>query len=104
MSTRLSFKEAFARRDKAKAISRERSVSPGVKLILRAGEINRPVEVARLFTTHGISLRKAHETLNRLAAGENVAVELKTTDEAKLCSKLFELGIAAQIAARSKRR
>jgi DNA-binding transcriptional regulator YiaG len=96
MSTKLSFKEALARRDKTKASSRERSASPGVRLILRAGDIARPVDAARLLTTHGISLRKAHETLNRLAAGESVAVELRATNEEKLRAKFSELGIAAR--------
>jgi DNA-binding transcriptional regulator YiaG len=96
MSIKLSFKEALARRDKAKASSRERSASPGVRVILRAGDIARPVDVARLLATHGMSLRKAHETLNRLAAGETVAVELQATSKAKLRGKFSELGIAAR--------
>jgi DNA-binding transcriptional regulator YiaG len=56
----------------------------------------RPVDVARLLARHGHSLRKAHETLQRLAAGESVAVELHASDEKRLRSKLTELGISAR--------
>ena len=56
----------------------------------------RPVDVARLLTRHGHSLRKAHETLQRLAAGESVAVELQVSDEKRLGSKLAELGVSAR--------
>jgi DNA-binding transcriptional regulator YiaG len=65
-------------------------------LILRAGDITRPVDVARLLARHGQSLRKAHDTLQRLAAGESVAVELQSGRHAKLRAELSKLGVAAR--------
>src|SRR5882762_10263409 len=95
MSTRSSFKEALARPGAAKASARGRSASAGVRLILRAGDIARPVDVARLLAQHGLSLRKAHDTLNRLTNGEGVAVELRATEGERLCSELSRLGVMA---------
>jgi DNA-binding transcriptional regulator YiaG len=65
-------------------------------LILRAGDMPRPVDVMRLLAKHGLSLRKAHETLNRLANGESVAVELGAADREKLRADLSKLGIVAR--------
>jgi DNA-binding transcriptional regulator YiaG len=62
---------------------------------LRTGDIARPIDVARLLVQHGLSLRKAHETLNRLANGEGVAVELHVTEGELLCSELSRLGVMA---------
>lgn len=56
----------------------------------------RPVEVARLLAKHGLSLRKAHETLNRLANGESVAIELAASDKKKLRAEFSKLGIDAR--------
>ena len=42
------------------------------RYILRAGDITRPVDVARVLTKHGLSLREAHAILERLAAGASV--------------------------------
>ena len=81
MSTKLSFKEVLGRWDASKASARARSASRGVRLMLRAGEMVRPVDVARLLAKHGLSLRKAHGALERLAAGESVAIELQATDK-----------------------
>ena len=64
--------------------------------MLRAGEMARPVDVARLLAKHGLSLRKAHGALERLAAGESVAIELQATDKKKLRSELSKLGIVAR--------
>jgi DNA-binding transcriptional regulator YiaG len=96
MSTKLSFKEALAAPDRTKASARGRSASPRVRLILRASDITRPVDVARLLTKHGISLRKAHETLNRLVDGESVAIELQAKNTEMLCSKFSQLGVSAR--------
>jgi DNA-binding transcriptional regulator YiaG len=43
-----------------------------------------------------LSLRRAHETLERLAAGESVAVELAAADGGRLRSELARLGILAR--------
>jgi DNA-binding transcriptional regulator YiaG len=58
--------------------------------------MTKPVDVARLLVKHGLSLRKAHETLGRLADGESVAVELQAADEKRLRSELLKLGIVAR--------
>ena len=55
----------------------------------------RPVDVARLLTRHGLSLRKAHDALNRLAEGEAVAVELHAVNRRRLIAELSELEIRA---------
>jgi len=96
MSTKLSFKEALGRRDNAKARSRDRSASPTVRFILRAGDITRAVDLARLLARHGQSLRKAHDTLQRLAAGERVAVELESNSRNRLRADLSKLGVTAR--------
>ena len=72
-----------------------RSGSP-VRLMLRfEGEVDRPVSVARTLKTYGLSLRKAHDVLNRLAAGEVVPVELWSKSLDKMATDLAELGVAA---------
>jgi DNA-binding transcriptional regulator YiaG len=57
----------------------------------------RPVDVARLLAKRGLSLRKAHETLDRLANGEGVAVELAAIDRNKLRAEFSKLGIDVRI-------
>jgi DNA-binding transcriptional regulator YiaG len=64
-------------------------------LILRGGDVTRPVDVARLLTRHGLSLRKAHEVLNRLATEETVAVELHAANRRRLAAELSALGVRA---------
>ena len=56
----------------------------------------RPVDVARLLAKHGVSLRKAHEALERLANGESVAIELAASDRKKLRASFTNLGIDAR--------
>jgi DNA-binding transcriptional regulator YiaG len=78
MSDRLSLKEALARRVSVAAEPRHRSGSP-VALVLRMDSgtgLPRPVDVVRLLERNGLSLRKAHDVLNRLARSETVPVEL----------------------------
>jgi DNA-binding transcriptional regulator YiaG len=94
MSTKSSFRAALERRESTKAKSRARSGSP-IGLVLALDDVKRPVEVVRLLKDHGLSLRKAHETLNRLADGERVAVELQADSARRLVSALAALGVAA---------
>ena len=50
------------------------------------------------FAEHGFSLRKAHETLNRLAGGDSVAVELLGNKPGKTTGSIFaKLGVTAQL-------
>jgi hypothetical protein len=96
MSKRSSLKEALARRASVEGSPRNRSGS-SVALILQADEgegMLRPVDVVRLLMRNGLSLRKAHDILNRLAEGESVPVELPmASDPATLRSALKHLGV-----------
>src|SRR6266581_2131390 len=96
MAKKSSFREARERRDVARAKSQEPSAFPTVKLLLVPRKIGQPVEVARLLTSYGMSLRKAHDTLNRLADRKVVAAELHADDCNKLGSELSSLGIDAR--------
>jgi DNA-binding transcriptional regulator YiaG len=63
--------------------------------VLVLDDVKNPVEVARLLKRHGLSLRKAHETLNRLAQGETVAVELRSETPHDVVSAFSALGVTA---------
>jgi DNA-binding transcriptional regulator YiaG len=97
MSIKLSFKEALGQREGTKEKPQDQSASPIVKLILVPRKIRQPVEVARLLTKYGMSLRKAHDTLDRLAKRDTVAVELYAGDFQKLASDLSALGVEVQL-------
>ena len=94
MSTKSSFRAALERRAGTGERSRELSGSP-VAVVLALDDVKDPIEVARLLKRHGLSLRKAHETLNRLADGETVAIELRSDSSRRLISELAALGVAA---------
>jgi len=82
---------ALGQPEKARADARSRSTFQNRKTVLTAGEIARPVDVVRLLVSAGISLQNAHDILDRLAAGENVVLEL-ALDE-KLIQELHGLGV-----------
>jgi hypothetical protein len=84
------------RRGHETARSRDRSGSP-VALVLVLYDVKHPVEVARLLRKRGLSLRKAHETLNLLANGETVSVDLYADTWDQLISELRALGVRARI-------
>src|SRR5712664_2824752 len=94
MSTKLSFREALEQRGEPKEKSREQSNFP-IRLMLELDDIKQPVSVARLLTKRGMTLRKAHETVNRLADRRAVAVELCADNVGKLTSELSALGVNA---------
>ena len=94
MSTKLSFREALELREETQAKPPVQSGSP-VRLNLANRKIQQPVDVARYLRSRGISLRKAHEAIDRLAARETVAIELYADDAAKLISELSDLGVNA---------
>ena len=95
MSKKLSFREVFERRDDARVESREQSDSPVVRLLLTLEKTTQPVDIALLLRKYGMTLRKAHDTLNRLAMRETVATELRTDDTDKLRRELAALGVKA---------
>jgi DNA-binding transcriptional regulator YiaG len=94
MSTKSSFRAALAQRGEAKERSPVRSGSP-VRLVLKLDDVRKPVTVARVLTAHGMSLRKAHDALDRLANGQAVAVELSAQNPDELVSELSALGVTA---------
>ena len=57
--------------------------------------IPQPVEVARFLVRCGVSLRKAHEVLERVSAGAHVPIELHGGNAAAIASELKKLGVTA---------
>jgi DNA-binding transcriptional regulator YiaG len=68
---------------------------PATSFILVANAISRPVEVARFLVRNGVSLRKAHEILDRISAGTRVPVELRGDNAKAIASELKKLGVSA---------
>jgi len=95
MSTRLSLKEALGPRGKTRDDRRKPSASRATRVVLVANEIARPVELARVLVRYGLSLRKAHDILNRISQGACVPVELLCDDPKAVASELLGLGVAA---------
>jgi DNA-binding transcriptional regulator YiaG len=95
MSTRLSLREALGRRGKTPADRRKSSGSQAIRVVLVANEITRPVELARVLVRRGVSLRKAHDILNRISEGACVPVELSGDSSKAVTSELSELGVSA---------
>jgi len=74
------------------SFSEERAV-----VLIRAGALNRPIDVAKRLRAAGVSLRAAHQALNRLAeAGSAVCTIDPGTDLAALARDLAALGVALQ--------
>jgi DNA-binding transcriptional regulator YiaG len=97
MSKKLSFKEALERQDGGPTESRPRTAFPAAKVHLRRTDsISRPIDLARQLVSCGLSLRKAHEAVNRLAEGETVALELTCADSDHAIDRLAKLGIDAR--------
>lgn len=93
---RSSLKELLARPVPARVEDRGRSGSH-VDLLLRpSGPLPKPVSVARTLTRHGLSLRKAHDVLNRLVEGQSVAVRVPESGGLTgLREELAALGVEA---------
>lgn len=70
--------------------------SPTAKVLLRNANISRPVDVARALKALGLSLRKAHLVLDRLAEGKEVPAELdaRAVEQSSL-DRLLSLGVEA---------
>src|SRR5262249_52487557 len=95
MSTKLSLKEALERRGKTPVARQSHSDFPAISFILRAKAISQPVEFARFLVRSGVSLRKAHEILERISAGARVPIELRGGSPAAIASELKKLGVIA---------
>ena len=101
MSRKLSLKEALAlqvdARDERPTPSDSRGKARKTRFLLAPLDIPRPVRLARTLMDLGLSLRKAHEALNRLAEGETVAVELDAGDVSLIAARLKALGADARV-------
>jgi DNA-binding transcriptional regulator YiaG len=96
MSTRLSLKEALGPRAKTRDDRQKSSGSRAIRVVLVANEIARPVELARVLVRYGLSLRKAHDILNRISEGACVPVELFGDSAKAVTSELSGLGVSAR--------
>ncbi len=99
MSGKLSFKEALAHQVDVKEGSRAPSVSPveaeKARFVLFAPKIDQPVQIARVLRNLGMSLKKAHGALNRLANKEVVIVQLDAGNRDAIAAQLAALGLEA---------
>ena len=95
MSTRLSLKEALGQRAKTRDDRQKPSGSRAIRVVLVANEIARPVELARVLVRYGLSLRKAHDILNRISEGACVPVELFGDSAKAVMTELSGLGLSA---------
>jgi hypothetical protein len=96
MSKKLSFREALDRPDEIAAAPRVSSNFPVYDLALLAGgAIEQPVNFIRLLVKHGLSLKKARQTLDRLATGSPVVAELRTDDLNRLQTTLSRCGVGS---------
>jgi DNA-binding transcriptional regulator YiaG len=93
MSKKSSFREQLDRAENTAENARTRSGFPAVRLILAPERIEQPVDIARILVANGVSLRKAHDTINRLAAGNTVALEVPTSDKDRIASDLGNAGV-----------
>ena len=71
MSVGSSFREAFERRAEMPEDAQKSFASRTFRFLLVPGAISAPVTLALALRSDGLSLRKAHETLNRLAVGRS---------------------------------
>jgi transcriptional regulator with XRE-family HTH domain len=96
MRTKLSLKEALERRGDTAAESPVSSAFPKHSvLLMRVGDIDRPIDFVHLLMDGGVSLKKARMVLDRLAIGEPTAVELNEAYVEQLVAALGRLGVRA---------
>ena len=95
MSRKSSLREELERRvaETAKGPVASDSSAANRVLLLPTDSIDQPVEFVRLLSNHGLSLRKGRETLESLASGQIVVVDLITTDLAGALSGLAGFGV-----------
>jgi DNA-binding transcriptional regulator YiaG len=94
MSTGSSFREAFEQPAETPEGLQKSSASQTIKLLLVPETMSEPVKLALVLHSCGMSLRKAHDTLNRLAKGDHVAAELSAPDATELTHELRRLGVS----------
>lgn len=96
MSKGLSLKEALARRGAAADADSAPSGSPIRLRLTMMAEIDRPIDLVRFLNAHGLSLKRAHAVLNRMADGEAVAVRLWSERPEELVARFHSLGVEAR--------
>lgn len=97
MRKRLSFKEALARREPIPADRPRPSGSPMNAVLRRTAPLTEPVTLAQRLVDAGLSLRKAHEVVTRLAAGADVPVHLPAVADARVLEvEGARLGVAVE--------
>lgn len=102
MPARLSFKEALARQAETPVERRAPSGSRIALLLTMPGEIPLPVTTIQTIASFGTSLRKARDTLDRIARGETVAIELVCPGGRDVVTELSELGVGVQVVERPR--
>jgi DNA-binding transcriptional regulator YiaG len=93
MSTKLSLREARARQGVAKAKSPEPSVSPTQSFLLTAHSLGEPVKLAKALVGFGLTLKRAHGAVDKLASGERVIVDLTTDSAKEAIARLVRFGL-----------
>lgn len=94
MQAKSSLKAALERAAHTAEESPATSDTQTVNLLLEAEELRRPVEVARILSSHGLRLRKAHAALNKLAEAQIAVVGMPPeVDIATLKTDLSFVGV-----------
>jgi DNA-binding XRE family transcriptional regulator len=92
-----SFRALLVQREPVAAARPSRSGSLANAVMKIVGEVDKPVSVVRLLMACGLTLRRSHELLNRLTAGEEVAAVLPAVaDRAEVAGKLGNLGVEVE--------
>jgi DNA-binding transcriptional regulator YiaG len=95
MSTKSSLKEQIARRAATRGVRRKGSAFPTIRFVLRAQTIEQPVDLIRLLSKYGVSLKRASNIIGRLVTGQLVPVELSARSAGEAASALNEFGVTA---------
>lgn len=99
MSAKSSLKERLARLARAKGESPGHSGSSGNRSYdfrLRILDADKPIDVVLVLKQFGLSLRKAHGLLTRIAAGETVAARIRPPSKRAAVDGLARLGVLAE--------
>lgn len=95
MSTRSSLKEQIARRAATRAARPKDFAFPTIRFVLRARTIEAPVDLIRLLSKYGVSLKRASNVIDRLVIGQLVPVELRARSSQEAISALKDFGVTA---------
>ena len=97
MPAKSSLKAALERAARTVDEGPEPFDSPTASVLLEAAELPSPVAVARILSSHGLPLRKAHAALNKLAEAQISVVGMPdTADFASLAAELAAVGVTVR--------